>query len=66
MSINCFVFLSCSQLNQKLKELTEGSQNDSSQAITEPQPVQPSVSIALHSVFQCISLFLHIIISKDT
>ncbi|GAA6218140.1 calmodulin-regulated spectrin-associated protein 3 [Lates japonicus] len=29
-------------LNQKLKELTEGSQNDSSQAITEPQPVQPS------------------------
>uniref|UniRef100_A0A4W6EYC1 Calmodulin regulated spectrin associated protein family member 3 n=1 Tax=Lates calcarifer TaxID=8187 RepID=A0A4W6EYC1_LATCA len=30
-------------LNQKLKELTEGSQNDSSQAITEPQPVQPSL-----------------------
>ncbi|XP_069004966.1 calmodulin-regulated spectrin-associated protein 3 isoform X1 [Embiotoca jacksoni] len=30
------------ELNQKLKERTEGAQNDSSQAITEPQPVQPS------------------------
>ncbi|XP_070836292.1 calmodulin-regulated spectrin-associated protein 3 isoform X4 [Chaetodon trifascialis] len=29
-------------LNQKLRERTEGSQNDTSQAITEPQPVQPS------------------------
>ncbi|XP_023260156.1 calmodulin-regulated spectrin-associated protein 3 isoform X3 [Seriola lalandi dorsalis] len=29
-------------LNQKLRELNEGSKNDSSQAITEPQPVQPS------------------------
>uniref|UniRef100_UPI0037E7E771 calmodulin-regulated spectrin-associated protein 3 n=1 Tax=Semicossyphus pulcher TaxID=241346 RepID=UPI0037E7E771 len=28
-------------LNQKLKERTEGAQNDTSQAITEPQPVQP-------------------------
>ncbi|XP_028268810.1 calmodulin-regulated spectrin-associated protein 3 isoform X2 [Parambassis ranga] len=31
------------ELNQKLREQTEGSQNDSSQAITEPQPVQPSL-----------------------
>ncbi|XP_040919550.1 calmodulin-regulated spectrin-associated protein 3 isoform X2 [Toxotes jaculatrix] len=30
-------------LNQKLRELTDGSQDDSSQAITEPQPVQPSL-----------------------
>ncbi|KAG7471564.1 calmodulin-regulated spectrin-associated protein 3 isoform X1 [Solea senegalensis] len=30
------------ELNQKLRELTEGSQNDSSQA-TEPQPLQPSL-----------------------
>nr|XP_046270661.1 calmodulin-regulated spectrin-associated protein 3 isoform X2 [Scatophagus argus] len=30
-------------LNQKLRERTEGAQNDSSQAITEPQPVQPSL-----------------------
>ncbi|XP_070836293.1 calmodulin-regulated spectrin-associated protein 3 isoform X5 [Chaetodon trifascialis] len=30
-------------LNQKLRERTEGSQNDTSQAITEPQPVQPSL-----------------------
>ncbi|XP_076608028.1 calmodulin-regulated spectrin-associated protein 3 isoform X2 [Chaetodon auriga] len=30
-------------LNQKLREHTEGSQNDTSQAITEPQPVQPSL-----------------------
>ncbi|XP_029014684.1 calmodulin-regulated spectrin-associated protein 3 isoform X2 [Betta splendens] len=32
-----------SGLNQKLREHTEGAQNDSSQAITEPQPVQPSL-----------------------
>ncbi|KAF3700041.1 Calmodulin-regulated spectrin-associated protein 3 [Channa argus] len=31
------------KLNQKLREHTEGAQNDSSQAITEPQPVQPSL-----------------------
>ncbi|XP_059203625.1 calmodulin-regulated spectrin-associated protein 3 isoform X2 [Centropristis striata] len=30
-------------LNQKLREQTEGDQNDTSQAITEPQPVQPSL-----------------------
>ncbi|XP_041812491.1 calmodulin-regulated spectrin-associated protein 3 isoform X2 [Chelmon rostratus] len=30
-------------LNQKLRECTEGAQNDTSQAITEPQPVQPSL-----------------------
>ncbi|XP_070703408.1 calmodulin-regulated spectrin-associated protein 3 isoform X2 [Pempheris klunzingeri] len=30
-------------LNQKLRECTEVSQNDTSQAITEPQPVQPSL-----------------------
>ncbi|XP_041861049.1 calmodulin-regulated spectrin-associated protein 3 isoform X2 [Melanotaenia boesemani] len=30
-------------LNQKLRELTEGAQNDSSQAITEPQPVETSL-----------------------
>ncbi|XP_040014450.1 calmodulin-regulated spectrin-associated protein 3 isoform X2 [Xiphias gladius] len=30
-------------LNQKLRELTEGSQNDSSQTVTEPQPFQPSL-----------------------
>lgn len=30
-------------LNQKLRERTEGAQNDTSQAITEPQPVQPSL-----------------------
>ncbi|XP_051245228.1 calmodulin-regulated spectrin-associated protein 3 isoform X1 [Dicentrarchus labrax] len=29
-------------LNQKLRERTEGAQNNTSQAITEPQPVQPS------------------------
>ncbi|XP_037647953.1 calmodulin-regulated spectrin-associated protein 3 isoform X4 [Sebastes umbrosus] len=29
-------------LNQKLRERTEGAQNDTSQAIMEPQPVQPS------------------------
>ncbi|XP_016430292.1 calmodulin-regulated spectrin-associated protein 3-like isoform X5 [Sinocyclocheilus rhinocerous] len=29
-------------LNQKLKEQTEGTQNDASQPSTEPQPVQPS------------------------
>ncbi|XP_042360721.1 calmodulin-regulated spectrin-associated protein 3 isoform X2 [Plectropomus leopardus] len=31
------------ELNQKLRERTEGAQNDTSQAITEPQPVQPSL-----------------------
>ncbi|XP_026207977.1 calmodulin-regulated spectrin-associated protein 3 isoform X2 [Anabas testudineus] len=31
------------RLNQKLREHTEGAQYDSSQAITEPQPVQPSL-----------------------
>ncbi|XP_035510982.1 calmodulin-regulated spectrin-associated protein 3 [Morone saxatilis] len=30
-------------LNQKLRERTEGAQNNTSQAITEPQPVQPSL-----------------------
>ncbi|XP_068434459.1 calmodulin-regulated spectrin-associated protein 3 isoform X2 [Clinocottus analis] len=30
-------------LNQKLRECTEGAQNDTSQALTEPQPVQPSL-----------------------
>ncbi|XP_019114662.1 calmodulin-regulated spectrin-associated protein 3 isoform X2 [Larimichthys crocea] len=30
-------------LNQKLKERTEGAQNETSQALTEPQPVQPSL-----------------------
>ncbi|XP_077069656.1 calmodulin-regulated spectrin-associated protein 3 isoform X6 [Siphateles boraxobius] len=30
-------------LNQKLKEQTEGAQNDTSQPSTEPQPVQPSI-----------------------
>ncbi|XP_034045361.1 calmodulin-regulated spectrin-associated protein 3 isoform X2 [Thalassophryne amazonica] len=30
-------------LNQKLKEHFEGSQNDASQALPEPQPVQPSL-----------------------
>ncbi|KAK7175227.1 hypothetical protein R3I93_002203 [Phoxinus phoxinus] len=30
-------------LNQKLKEQTEGTQNDTSQPSTEPQPVQPSI-----------------------
>ncbi|KAK9535249.1 hypothetical protein VZT92_007643 [Zoarces viviparus] len=30
------------RLNQKLRERTEGAQNDTSQATTEPQPVQPS------------------------
>ncbi|XP_042247749.1 calmodulin-regulated spectrin-associated protein 3 isoform X1 [Thunnus maccoyii] len=30
-------------LNQKLRELTEGAHSDTSQAITEPQPVQPSL-----------------------
>ncbi|KAM6905289.1 calmodulin-regulated spectrin-associated protein 3 isoform 1-T1 [Xenentodon cancila] len=29
-------------LNQKLRERTEGAHNDSSQAVTEPQPVEPS------------------------
>nr|XP_040045777.1 calmodulin-regulated spectrin-associated protein 3 isoform X2 [Gasterosteus aculeatus aculeatus] len=31
------------ELNQKLRERTEGAQNDASQAITEPEPVQPSL-----------------------
>ncbi|XP_038565854.1 calmodulin-regulated spectrin-associated protein 3 isoform X1 [Micropterus salmoides] len=31
------------ELNQKLKECSEGAQSDTSQAITEPQPVQPSL-----------------------
>ncbi|XP_034395461.1 calmodulin-regulated spectrin-associated protein 3 isoform X2 [Cyclopterus lumpus] len=30
-------------LNQKLRECTEGAQNDPSQALAEPQPVQPSL-----------------------
>ncbi|XP_060882945.1 calmodulin-regulated spectrin-associated protein 3 isoform X3 [Labrus mixtus] len=30
------------ELNQKLRERAEAAQNDSSQALTEPQPVQPS------------------------
>ncbi|XP_074553513.1 calmodulin-regulated spectrin-associated protein 3 isoform X2 [Halichoeres trimaculatus] len=30
-------------LNQKLSESTEAAQNDTSQAVTEPQPVQPSL-----------------------
>ncbi|XP_016131401.1 calmodulin-regulated spectrin-associated protein 3-like isoform X1 [Sinocyclocheilus grahami] len=30
-------------LNQKLKEQTEGTQNDASQPSTEPEPVQPSI-----------------------
>uniref|UniRef100_A0A8C1RMY7 Calmodulin regulated spectrin-associated protein family, member 3 n=1 Tax=Cyprinus carpio TaxID=7962 RepID=A0A8C1RMY7_CYPCA len=30
-------------LNQKLKEQSEGTQNDTSQPSTEPQPVQPSI-----------------------
>ncbi|XP_023144384.2 calmodulin-regulated spectrin-associated protein 3 isoform X2 [Amphiprion ocellaris] len=30
-------------LNQKLREQTEGAESDSSQAITEPQPVQPTL-----------------------
>ncbi|KAM6905290.1 calmodulin-regulated spectrin-associated protein 3 isoform 2-T2 [Xenentodon cancila] len=30
-------------LNQKLRERTEGAHNDSSQAVTEPQPVEPSL-----------------------
>ncbi|KAM8844955.1 calmodulin-regulated spectrin-associated protein 3 isoform 2-T2 [Spinachia spinachia] len=31
------------ELNQKLRERTEGAQNDASQAITDPEPVQPSL-----------------------
>ncbi|KAL6103104.1 camsap3 [Pungitius sinensis] len=31
------------ELNQKLRERTEGAQNDASQATTEPEPVQPSL-----------------------
>ncbi|XP_041673303.1 calmodulin-regulated spectrin-associated protein 3 isoform X2 [Cheilinus undulatus] len=31
------------ELNQKLSESNEAAQNDTSQAITEPQPVQPSL-----------------------
>lgn len=42
------VFLEPSQLNQKLRERTHETQTDTSQDNTEPQPVQPSVSIALH------------------
>lgn len=44
---NYIVFLACSQINQKLREQTEETQRDTSQAVMEPQPVQPSVSIAL-------------------
>lgn len=54
-SSNCAVFLACSQLNQKLRESSTDAQTDTSQANAEPQPVQPSVSIALH--IQCISIF---------
>ncbi len=64
MCVNCFVFLSCSQLNQKLRERTEGAQNDTTQAITEPQPVQPSVSIALH--IQYISVSCHTSLYQNT
>lgn len=42
------IFLEPSQLNQKLRERTQETQTDTSQDNTEPQPVQPSVSIALH------------------
>lgn len=42
------IFSEPSQLNQKLRERTQESQTDTSQDNTEPQPVQPSVSIALH------------------
>lgn len=41
------IFLEPSQLNQKLRERTQETQTDTSQDNTEPQPVQPSVSIAL-------------------
>lgn len=36
------------QLNQKLRESTKEAHTDTSQAHTEPEPVQPSVSIALY------------------
>ncbi|KAM7371792.1 hypothetical protein PAMP_009002 [Pampus punctatissimus] len=50
-------------LNQKLREFTEGDHNDTSQAITEPQPVQPSCPTrwywklvpCLHQIYQQIS-----------
>lgn len=40
------ISLEPSQLNQKLRERTQETQADTSQDNTEPQPVQPSVSIA--------------------
>lgn len=63
MCINCIVFLPYSQLNQKLRVLTEGSQNESSEA-TEPQPLQPSVSFTLHT--QCISITCHTSLYPNT
>lgn len=51
------VFFFWSQLNQKLKEHVEGAQNDSLQAVSEPQPVQPTVSITLST--QCICVSCH-------
>lgn len=60
MCINYFVVLACSQLNQKLRESTKEAQTDTSQAITEPQLVQPSVSIAL----QCVSISCHMVICR--
>lgn len=57
MPIKYSICLPCSQLNQKLRELSEGSKSDSSQAVTEPQPVQPTVSIALD--IRCISISCH-------
>lgn len=42
------ISLEPSQLNQKLRERSQETQTDTSQDNTEPQPVQPSVSIALN------------------
>lgn len=40
-----------SQINQKLRESNKEAQSDASQAITESELVQPSVSTALHRHF---------------
>lgn len=50
---NCFCLFG-SQINGKLRESNKEAQTDASQAITESDLVQPSVSTLLHR--RCISI----------
>lgn len=50
---NYFCFFG-SQINGKLREINKEDQTDASQAITESELVQPSVSTLLHR--RCISI----------